>query len=117
MNRLRALCLSGLLCLSCLSLFAGGQLSLKDIVKGEFSQKRMTAVRPMADGETYSQISADGKQIVCYSFRTGKQERILFDAATARGGQVNRVDDYIMSPDGSRMLIQTQTKPDRKSVV
>lgn len=111
MNRLRALCLSGLLCLSCLSLFAGGQLSLKDIVKGEFSQKRMTAVRPMADGETYSQISADGKQIVCYSFRTGKQERILFDAATTRGGQVTRVDDYIMSPDGSRILIQTQTKP------
>ena len=111
MTRLRAFCLSGILCLTSSSLFAGGLLNLKDIVRGEFSQKRMTAVRPMADGETYSQISADGKQIVCYSFRTGMQESVLFDAATARGGQVNRVDDYIVSPDGRRILIQTQTKP------
>ena len=111
MTRLRAFCLSGILCLTSSSLFAGGLLNLKDIVRGEFSQKRMTAVRPMADGETYSQISADEKQIVCYSFRTGRQESVLFDAATARGGQVNRVDDYIVSPDGRRILIQTQTKP------
>ena len=111
MTRLRAFCLSGILCLTSSSLFAGGLLNLKDIVRGEFSQKRMTAVRPMADGVTYSQISADGKQIVCYSFRTGMQESVLFDAATARGGQVNRVDDYIVSPDGRRILIQTQTKP------
>ena len=111
MTRLRAFCLSGILCLASSSLFAGGLLNLKDIVRGEFSQKRMTAVRPMADGVTYSQISADGKQIVCYSFRTGMQESVLFDAATARGGQVNRVDDYIVSPDGRRILIQTQTKP------
>ena len=74
MTRLRAFCLSGILCLASSSLFAGGLLNLKDIVRGEFSQKRMTAVRPMADGVTYSQISADGKQIVCYSFRTGMQE-------------------------------------------
>ena len=111
MTRLRALCLSGALCLVSLLLFAGGQLELKAITKGAFSQKTMTAVRPMADGETYTQISADGKQIVSYSFRTGKQERVIFDATTARGGQVNRVDNYIMSPDGGRILIQTQTRP------
>ena len=107
----RALCLSGALCLAGLSVFAGGKLDLKAITKGEFSQETMTAVRPSADGETYTQISADGKQIVSYSFRTGKQESVVFDAATARGGQVSRVDNYIMSPDGRRILIQTQTKP------
>ena len=107
----RALCLSGALCLACLSVNAGGKLDLKAITKGEFSQETMTAVRPSADGETYTQISSDGKQIVSYSFRTGKQESVVFDAATARGGQVSRVDNYIMSPDGRRILIQTQTKP------
>ena len=107
----RALCLSGALCLAGLSVNAGGKLDLKAITKGEFSQETMTAVRPSADGETYTQISADGKQIVSYSFRTGKQESVVFDAATARGGQVSRVDNYIMSPDGRRILIQTQTKP------
>ena len=84
---------------------------VKAITKGEFSQETMTAVRPSADGETYTQISADGKQIVSYSFRTGKQESVVFDAATARGGQVSKVDNYIVSPDGRRILIQTQTKP------
>ena len=107
----RALCLSGALCLAGLSVFAGGKLDLKAITKGEFSQETMTAVRPSADGETYTQISADGKQIVSYSFRTGKQESVVFDAATARGGQVSKVDNYIVSPDGRRILIQTQTKP------
>ena len=107
----RALCLSGALCLACLSVYGGGKLELKAITEGEFSQETMTAVRPSADGETYTQISADGKQIVSYSFRTGKQESVLFDAATARGGQVSKVDNYIISPDGRRILIQTQTKP------
>jgi dipeptidyl-peptidase-4 len=107
----KALCLSGALCLACLSVYGGGKLDLKAITKGEFSQETMTAVRPSADGETYTQISANGKQIVSYSFRTGKQESVVFDVATARGGQVSRVDNYIMSPDGRRILIQTQTKP------
>jgi dipeptidyl-peptidase-4 len=98
------------MCLASWSLYAGEKLDLKAITKGEFSQETMTAVRPMADGETYTQISDDGKQIVSYSFRTGKQESVLFDAATARGGQVSRVDNYIMSPDGRRILIQTQTR-------
>ena len=111
MTRLRVLCLSGAICLACLSMFAGEKLDLKAITKGEFSQESMTAVRPMTNGETYTQISKDGKQIISYSFRTGKQESVVFDAATARGGQVNRVDNYIMSPDGRRILIQTQTKP------
>lgn len=107
----RILCLLGAFCLGRLSVFSGGKLDLKAITKGEFSQETMTAVRPSADGETYTQISADGKQIVSYSFRTGKQESVVFDAATARGGQVSKVDNYIMSPDGRRILIQTQTKP------
>ena len=99
------------MCLAGLSVNAGGKLDLKAITKGEFSQETMTAVRPSADGETYTQISSNGKQIVSYSFRTGKQESVVFDAATARGGQVSKVDNYIMSPDGRRILIQTQTKP------
>ena len=90
---------------------ANGELSLKDITRGEFRSKVMTEVFPLADGESYAQISDDGKQIVAYSFRSGKQTGVLFDATTARGANISRVDGYIMSPDGSRMLIQTATKP------
>ncbi len=111
MIRLRNFILTVAVGAACSSVTAGEQLDLKAITQGKFSQQTMTAVRPSAGGETYTQISADRKQIVSYSFRTGKQEQVIFDASTARGGQVSRVDNYIMSPDGQRILIQTDTKP------
>lgn len=111
MIRLRDFILSVAVGVACSSVAAGEQLDLKSITQGKFSQQTMTAVRPSAGGETYTQISADRKQIVSYSFRTGKREQVVFDASTARGGQVSRVDNYIMSPDGQRILIQTDTKP------
>ena len=90
---------------------AGEKLSLKDVTCGQFRAESLREVTPLTDGETYAQISDNGQRIVAYSFRTGKQTAVLFDAATARGPKVNRVDGYIMSPDGKRILIQTQTKP------
>ena len=90
---------------------AGEKLSLRDITRGEFRQEVMTEVRAMADGETYAQISDDGKRVETYSFKTGKKVGVLFDASTARGAQIGRVQGYIVSPDGRRLLIQTNTKP------
>lgn len=90
---------------------AGQKLSLKDVTGTAFRAQSMAAVEAMADGETYAQISADGRQIVNYSFKTGKQTGVLFDAQTVRGAKIDRVDGYIVSPDGRHLLIQTQTKP------
>ena len=109
MNRL--IVLSMLIALSVTSALAGENLSLVDITRGYFRAESMKAVCPLADGETYSQISDDGKRVVSYSFRTGKQVAVLFDASTARGERIEKVDGYIISPDGKRMLIQTKTAP------
>lgn len=89
---------------------AAGKLDLKEITKGAFREKTIAAVNPMSDGETYAQISSNGKQIVQYSYKTGKQVAVLFDADKARGAKVGRIDGYVMSPTGKRLLIQTQTK-------
>ena len=112
MNKMRKgiFVLVALLTLAAVPAEAGGRLELKSITQGEFRAEAMAAVEPLADGESYAQISADGKQIVQYSFRTGKQTGVLFDAEKARGAKVDRVEGYIMSPDGKRMLIQTKTK-------
>ena len=99
------------LMMSVSGMHAGEKLSLKEMTRGAFRSEVMQAVRPLADGETYGQMSADGKRVESYSFRTGQQVAVLFDVATARGAKLDEVDDYIMSPDGRRMLIQTQTKP------
>ena len=103
--------LGGFLLLAAFQVWAGKALQLTDIVGGTFREQTLAAVEPLADGESYAQISSDKKQIVKYSFRTGKQTAVLFDAATARGPKVERIDGYIISPDGKTMLIQTQTTP------
>ena len=86
------------------------QLVLKDIVNGAFRGEGMTAITPLAGSDQYAAISADGKQIISYSFKTGKQSSVLFDAAKARGAKIERVDGFVMSPDSKHMLVQTQTK-------
>ena len=108
-NRFSILCAS--LLMSCAQLQAGQKLSLRDITQGTFAAEAMKEVRPLADGETYAQISDDGKRVVAYSFKTGKQVATLFDAATARGQHISSVQGYIISPDGRKMLIQTRTQP------
>ena len=65
-----------LLCLCTLAGFAqGGQpLDLKDIVSGKFRAENIYGVIPIpGDGEHYSQMNAEGTQIIKYSFKTGKQ--------------------------------------------
>ena len=89
---------------------AGQRLDLKEITSGQFREETISAVTPLSDGESYAQISKDSKQIVKYSFRTGKQTEVLFDANTARGPKVESIDGYIMSPTGRHILIQTDTK-------
>jgi len=99
-----------LMLLLTLTAMAGQKLDLKSITNGDFAAETLAGVEPLADGETYARISEDGKRIVAYSFKTGKQTAVLFDATSARGPQVYHVDGYTISPDGSRLLIQTQTK-------
>ena len=101
----------GLGMLAAMTSFAGNKIELADITRGEFRGESMAVVKALADGESYAQMSADGKRIVQYSFKTGKELGVLFDVATAKGAQLESIDGYMVSPDGQRLLIQTNTKP------
>ncbi len=85
-------------------------IDLKGVAAGEYRARGMAQVTPMADGESWAQISADGQRIDRYSFRTGKKVATVFDASTARGPKVKKVDGYIIGPGGANILIQTETK-------
>ncbi len=87
-----------------------GELNLQDIVSGFYKGESLSRVTPLADGDTYAQISKNGKQIVAYSFKTGEQTAVLFDADKARDIKIDKVEGYIISPDGRNILIQTETK-------
>jgi len=90
--------------------FAGNKLILNDITSGEFRESSISVVQPLSDGESYAQMSNDGKRIIQYSFKTGKEVSVLFDTSTAKGAQIDYIDGYIISPDGQRLLIQTNTE-------
>lgn len=85
-------------------------IDLKGVAAGEYRAQGMAQVTPMADGESWTQISDDGQRIDRYSFRTGKKVATVFDASTARGPKVKKVDGYIIGPGGANILIQTETK-------
>ena len=87
---------------------AGKLLDLKDIAGGKFYGQSMNRVKVMPDGETYAQI--EGTRIVSYSFKTGQMVETLFEAETVKGGKLSSISDFIMSPDGRRMLIETNKK-------
>ena len=89
-----------------------GALKLSDVTGGTYSPEYVYGVNPMADGETYTQISPDRKRIVRHSFKTGKEVGVVFDVTKARGEKrIAGIDGYVMSPDESRILIQTETTP------
>ena len=86
------------------------KLELKEITRGMFRGETVSDVQPLNDGETYAQLSNDGRRIVQYSFKTGKEVATLFDVATVKGDKLDNIGGYIMSPDGKRILIQTKTQ-------
>ena len=88
---------------------AAEKLDLKAITSGEFSASYVTGINPIEGTDLYASISNDGKQIVSYSFKTGKQVAVLFDVDAAKAPMQN-VDGYVISPDGKKMLIFTKRK-------
>lgn len=97
--------------LMCLLNLQAQKVTLQDVANGTYRAQSIQGLKPMLDGEHYTQISKDHKRIVKYSFKTGKEAGVIFDVTTARNYKLKSFDDYIMSPDESLILIQTETKP------
>lgn len=89
---------------------AGSKITIPDITNGKFAAKTVNGINPIEGTDTYARISDDGKRVDCYSFKTGKLLRNLFDVSNTMGKKIDSFDGYILSPDGTRMLIQTKTK-------
>lgn len=89
---------------------AGGKLTLPDITSGKFAAKTVNGINPIEGTDTYARISQDGERVVCCSFKAGKELSVLFDVKNTMGCKIDGFDDYVLSPDGKRMLIQTKTE-------
>ncbi len=85
-------------------------IKLQDITNGLYYAENVYGVNPLNDGESYSQL-VDGRRIVRSSFKTGEVLDTLFDVANARGPvKLRGITGYILSPNESRMLIETETQ-------
>ena len=102
------MCLVALLAVT--GMRASDKMDLKLLAQGEFSASRISGIDPLAGTDQYAQISQDGKQIVQYSFKTGKKTGVLFDVDNTQGEKISSFDGYMMAPDGKRMLVRTNTQ-------
>ena len=64
----RKICLAFLMVVA--MVFGAKAINIKDVVTGAYQAQGMAQVTPLADGETWAQISDDGQRIESYSFRT-----------------------------------------------
>lgn len=108
MKKLLTICVT--LIMAVTNMAALEKITIGDITGGKFAAKTISGIDPIDGTDMYVRISDDKKQILKCSFRTGKTEEILFDVNNTMGEKIKEFDGYIMSPDGKRMLIQTQTE-------
>lgn len=115
MKKIYALAVCLLMCLTSTTTQIVAQtdntITIHDITDWKYAADNLRGVTPMKDGESYTQLSSDGRRIVRHSFKTGEETGTLFDVETVRGDKkLSAIDGYIMSPDERRILIQTETK-------
>ena len=82
------------------------RINLSLAARGSYYPQYIYGVNPSQDGESYTQISEEGNQIIRRSFKTGEVLDTLYNGNTARGGDdMHSLDGYVMSPDGRRILV------------
>ena len=64
-----------------------------------------------ADGATYLLLSPDGRKIDRYDTRTGKLIETVMDVERTREHTVQAIESFIVSDDGSKIIVATATEP------
>jgi len=82
-------------------------IQLKDIVERKYASQGVEEMRSLPDGEHYTMISSNKKAILKYAYKTGKITDTLFNTATARETQLDKIDGYLISNTGYRILVWT----------
>lgn len=73
--------------------------------------KTIRTVTPLADGESYAAVSADGRSIDIYSYRTGKKTGTLFSLDGQKGDlKIQEFDGYTLSDNEKKVLLWNDSK-------
>lgn len=63
--------------LMCLLPMNAQQVTIKDVANATYRAEGIRGIRPMLDGEHYTQISSDGKRLVKYSLKREKKSQLF----------------------------------------
>ena len=69
------------------------------------------AMQFMPDGATFLRLDDGGKKIVKYDIATGKEVETVLDVTHTRESSISGIDAFTISPDGSKLLVRTNTTP------
>ena len=87
---------------------ADGEIDLKDITSGAYYADNLRSMKPL-ERDVFVQVSPDGDKLLKYSFKTGENTGVLFDAGKTKGESIRHFDDYEISEDGQWILLATNT--------
>ncbi|MDR0413290.1 MAG: S9 family peptidase [Dysgonamonadaceae bacterium] len=86
-------------------------LLLKDIVEKKYASEALSEMQQTADGEHYTTLSADGKAILKYAYKTGRLTDTLFHVDKVRETRLERIDGYAVDSRGYRILVWNEKEP------
>jgi dipeptidyl-peptidase-4 len=83
------------------------QVTLDGILSGRFGAKGVGEFRPSSDGEHFTRLSDDRRLILRYDWKTQAVTDTLFDAGKTRETKLERIDGYLISGTGLRIVLWT----------
>ena len=69
------------------------------------------AMQFMPEGDTFLRMNDGGTKIVKYDVATGKEIETVLDVTHTRESSISGMDGFTISPDGSKLLVRTNTTP------
>ncbi|MCK9310820.1 MAG: S9 family peptidase [Bacteroidales bacterium] len=87
------------------------EISLDSIISGTFRSVSIPEIRSMQDGRYYTCIDESGKQIIQYSYLTGKQEAVILDINNLKGVAPRRIIGYVFDFTENKMIVWGERNP------
>ena len=85
-------------------------ISLSDINSGKYSAKGIGSWVSSADGKQFYKLNKDRTKVEVFDFKTGNKLDSFFDIQTARNCNLESIDNFLISPDGKKAILFTETE-------
>lgn len=77
----------------------------------ENASKTVAVPGYLGNSDTMVQLSDDGRRITAIDPRSGKETETLLDLDNTRENRLKSIEGFTVSPDGSKILVWTDSKP------